>query len=139
MNDPAAGALRFGAEPLYGGVELDADLRGIVDGGLAVREGAVLFASFLERNPVKAGQVARAIERMGWRNLTTYECQYNSLHLEDDSMQHGELNEDGVPRISESDQVNCCCAAGCSLPDMSPTSPATSPTHSLSGPSPPPP
>lgn len=42
---------------------------------------------------------------MGWRNLTTYECQHNSFYLEDDSMQEGELNQDGVPRISESDQV----------------------------------
>jgi hypothetical protein len=105
MNDAAAAALRVGAEPLYGGVELDAELRGIVDGGLTVREGAVLFASFRETLPVKAGQVAQAIERMGWRNLTTYECRHNSFHLEDDSMRQGELNEDGVPRISEADQV----------------------------------
>jgi len=86
MNEAAAAALRHGTEPLYGGVELDTELRVIVDGGLTVREGAVLFAGFLETSPVKASQVAGAIERMGWRNLTTYECQYNSFHLEDDSM-----------------------------------------------------
>ena len=105
MNDMAAAALRVGTEPLYGGIELDAELQGVVDAGLTLREGAVLFAGFRETLPVKAGQVARAIKRMGWRNLTTYECQHNSFHLEDDSMQQGELNQDGVPRISESDQV----------------------------------
>jgi hypothetical protein len=105
MNDAAAAALRFGTEPLYGGVELNDELRGIAEAGLTVREGAVLFAGFRETLPVKPGQVAQAIERMGWRNLTTYECQHNSFHLEDDSMQLGELNEDGVPRIGEADQV----------------------------------
>lgn len=105
MNDTAAAALRFGTEPLYGGVELDEKLRGIVDAGLTVRDGAVLFAGFRETLPVKAGQVALAIQRMGWRNLTTYECQHNSFHLEDDSMRQNEPNQDGVHRISESDQV----------------------------------
>ena len=105
MNDMAAAALGFVTEPLYGGVELDEELRRIVDAGLTVREGAVLFAGFRETLRIKAGQVTRAIERMGWRNLTTYECQHNSFHLEDDSMQQGDLNEDGVPRISEVDQV----------------------------------
>lgn len=105
MNDVAAATLRFGTEPLYGGIKLDAELQGIVNAGLTVRQGAVLFAGFRETLPVKADQVAGTIERMGWRNLTTYECQHNSLHLEDDSMQRGELNEDGVARISEADQV----------------------------------
>lgn len=54
MNDTAAAALRFGTDPLYGGVELDAKLRGIVDAGLTVRDGAVLFAGFRETLPVKA-------------------------------------------------------------------------------------
>jgi hypothetical protein len=105
MNDTAAAALRFGTEPLYGGVELSEELREIVDAGLTVREGAVLFAGFHETLPAKAGQVASAIERMGWHDLTGYECQHNSFHLEDDSMRQGDVNEDGVPRISEADQV----------------------------------
>ncbi len=105
MNDSAAVALRWGTEALLGGVELDDDLREIVARGLTVREGAVLFATFVARNPIKTGGVARAIDRMGWRNLTMYECQHNSFHLEDDSMRGSELNEDGVPRISEADQV----------------------------------
>ncbi|MBO0822237.1 MAG: hypothetical protein J2P27_00060 [Actinobacteria bacterium] len=106
MNDAAAAALQVGTAPLHGGVELGAKLRGVVRGGLTVREGAVLFASFHETLPVKAGQVAQAIQRMGWRNLTDYECQHNSFHLEDDPMrQRGDLNEDGVARISEAAQV----------------------------------
>lgn len=105
MNDLATAALRFGTAPLYGGARLDAELPGIINAGLTVREDAVLFASFRETLPVKSGQVAQAIKRMGWRNLTTYECQHNSFHLEDDTMQQGELNEDGVPLISEADQV----------------------------------
>jgi hypothetical protein len=106
MNDTAAAALQVGTQPLYRSVQLDANFQGIVRGGLTVREGAVLFASFHETLPVKAGQVAQAIKRMGWRNLTTYECQHNSFHLEDDSMrQRWDLNEDGMARISEASQV----------------------------------
>jgi len=105
MNDQADAALQVGTEPLYGEIELGADLQRILDPGLTVREGAVLFAGFRETLPVRAGQVAQAMERMGWRNLTTYECQHNSFYLEDDAMQRGELNEDGVPRISEADQL----------------------------------
>lgn len=105
MNEQADAALQVGTEPLYGDIELDANLRGIIDAGLTVREGAVLFAGFRETLPVRAGQVAQAIERMGWRNLTTYECQHNSFYLEDDAMQQGELNEDGVPLICEADQL----------------------------------
>jgi hypothetical protein len=105
MNDQADVALQTGTESLFGGIELDANLQRILDAGLTVREGAVLFAAFRQTLPVRAGQVAQAIERMGWRNLTGYECQHNSFHLEDDVMQQGELNEDGVPRISEADQV----------------------------------
>lgn len=106
MNDTAAAALQVCGEPLYGSIQLDAELEGIVRGGLTVREGAVLFASFHETLPVNAGQVAQAINRMGWRNLTTYECQHNSFHLEDDSMrQLHDLNKDGVARISEGNQV----------------------------------
>ena len=105
MNDAAATALCRSAVPLDGGTRLGGDLQAIVAAGLIVREGALLFARFVQQNPVSPGGVARAIERMGWRTLTAYECQRNSFHLEDESMQTGELNEDGVPRISEPDQV----------------------------------
>lgn len=105
MNDTAAAALRLETEPLCGGIELDAESRAIVAGGLCVREGALLFAAFVKRNPIEPGGVARSIELMGWQTLTMYECQHNSFHLEDEAMERGEPNEDGVPRISEADQV----------------------------------
>lgn len=105
MNDAAAAALRIGTEPLYGDTVLDAELQAILAAGLVVCDGALLFAKFTEQHPLGPGDVARAIERMGWRDLTYYECQHNSFHLDDETTERWAPNQDGVGTISEPDQV----------------------------------
>ncbi|TWJ20123.1 hypothetical protein JD76_00218 [Micromonospora endolithica] len=42
---------------------------------------------------------------MGWPDLTHYECQVNSFHLEDYAPVEVALLEDGQPQISDADQV----------------------------------
>ncbi|TDB69893.1 hypothetical protein E1165_27345 [Micromonospora sp. KC723] len=42
---------------------------------------------------------------MGWQDLTGYECNYNSFHLEDYAPVQVTILDDGQPQISTEDQI----------------------------------
>lgn len=101
MNESAAAAL----QPLRPAAELPApdlheELRDKLLRGVVECEGALVFAAHHRSDSPGA-----AIARMGWPDLTHYECQINGFHLEDYAPVEVALLDDGQPQISHADQV----------------------------------
>ena len=55
--------------------------------------------------PAAPASASAAVVTMGWLDLTGYECNYNSFHLEDYAPVQVTSSDDGQPRISTDDQV----------------------------------
>ncbi|MFI7282401.1 hypothetical protein ACIBOV_19295 [Micromonospora chersina] len=97
MNESAAAALH----PLRPAAALlGAELPDELSRGVVESEGALVFAAHRS-----SGSPTEAIARMGWPDLTHYECQVNSFHLEDYAPVEVTLLEDGQPQIGHADQV----------------------------------
>ncbi|MFG3579032.1 hypothetical protein [Micromonospora chersina] len=101
MNESAAAALHpLRPAAALPAAELHDELRDKLSPGVVESEGALVFAAHRS-----SGSPTAAIARMGWPDLTHYECQVNSFHLEDYAPVEVTVLEDGQPHISLADQV----------------------------------
>lgn len=105
MNDEAARALDLftGSGPVGSGVELDDQLREMVVRGLIHDDGALVFAGTDFGVARRRSGAGAAMARMGW-DLTQYECQATSFHL-DDHAPVTVTDVDGGPWIDHDDRV----------------------------------
>jgi hypothetical protein len=105
MNDEAARALDLftGSGRAGSDVDLDGQLREMIGHGLIHDDGALVFA-VTDRGAVRrTSGAAAAMVRMGW-DLTQYECQATSFHL-DDHAPVTVTEVDGEPWIDRDDRV----------------------------------
>lgn len=105
MNDDAAWALDLLAVGGSPGpeVELDDQLREMIGHGLIHDDGALVFAVTDHGSARRTSGAGAAMARMGW-DLTQYECQMTSFHL-DDHVPVTLTNVDGEPWIDHDDRV----------------------------------
>ncbi|MGW1449682.1 hypothetical protein ACWCO3_15550 [Micromonospora sp. NPDC002411] len=105
MNEAAATALR----PLTGSDvptgTLDQDLEDRLAQGLTDNEGALIFTTHVGQWPAAPASASAALVTMGWRDLTGYECNYNSFHLQDHAPVQATILDDGQPQISDDDRL----------------------------------
>ncbi|WP_433114983.1 hypothetical protein [Micromonospora sp. CA-246542] len=83
---------------------LDQDLQNLLAWGLTDNEGALIFTAHKDRWPAAPASASDAVAKMGWQDLTGYECNYNSFHLEDYAPVQVTIRDDGQPQISTDDQ-----------------------------------
>ncbi|MEU0155745.1 hypothetical protein [Micromonospora fulviviridis] len=101
MNESAAAALQpLRLTAALSAADLHDELRAKLSQGVVESEGALIFAAHHRSDSPTA-----AIARMGWPDLTHYECQVNSFHLEDYAPVEVAVLEDGQPQINHADQV----------------------------------
>lgn len=101
MNESAAAALQpLRLTAALPAADLHDELRDKLSRGVVESEGALIFAAHHTSDSPTA-----AITRMGWPDLTHYECQVNGFHLEDYASVEVALLEDGQPQIRHADQV----------------------------------
>jgi hypothetical protein len=106
MNDNAAHALNLLSRrgPTTPAVQLDDQLSAMLAHGLIRNDDALVLAADHRGQLRKATSARETMDRMGW-DVTAYECQATSFHLEDHAPVTVEILDDGEPRISEDDQV----------------------------------
>ncbi|SIN30800.1 hypothetical protein SAMN04489832_5168 [Micromonospora cremea] len=107
MNEAAVTALQpLAADdlPTVGGT-LDQDLQDMLAQGLTDNEGALIFTAHIGQWPAAPASVPAAVAKMGWRDLTGYECNYNSFHLEDHAPVKVTILDDGQLQINTEGQV----------------------------------
>jgi hypothetical protein len=105
FNARAYAALEVGTRSLFGSQTLDEALEDLLAGGVIRHQEALIFAKHRGIWPGAPTNVLKALQHMGWRDLTMYECQYNSFHLEDVAAVTVAITDDFEPVISDEDQI----------------------------------
>ncbi|GIH69559.1 hypothetical protein [Sphaerimonospora thailandensis] len=107
MNEAAASALQplAPADPTSAVPVVSQALRDKFAQGLTYNEGALTFAEHDGQWVAAPASASAAIVKMGWQDLTGYECNVNAFHLEDYAPVHVAISDDRRPQIRYEDQV----------------------------------